>query len=364
MSKLRFPRSVLHARMEKFQGMLRSREIDAVMIRVKSTFTYFTGTKWLRPALLIPANDEPVLFSVKGEEDELGSRTWIGNIITFREGGELMSKVSGAIRKNNYKVVGLEFGIERDAYILFYEIFKRLNPSVRVVDVSDLIFSMRMIKDKYELNAIREAGKIGREVLKRIQDVIFPGISETEIASEMYHQAYKLGSEEPKIHVNAGPNPRVHMEPFRDIKVREGTVVALILGIDYNNYYVNLSRTYVIGKSGVGRKALECAGEVYVKAKELTKAGIRAIDVMKELDNIYRKYNLIENRVVGYLHGVGLQVEEPPITTIIPKHRFMEIKENMAVALVHAPIMIKGLGQVKLEDTFIVGKERLESITP
>ncbi len=48
MSGLRFPKYVLRERVERFQGLLRSRGIDAAMIRVKSSFTYFTGTKWLR----------------------------------------------------------------------------------------------------------------------------------------------------------------------------------------------------------------------------------------------------------------------------------------------------------------------------
>ena len=35
-------------------------------------------------------------------------------------------------------------------------------------------------------------------------------------------------------------------------------------------------------------------------------------------------------------------------------HRFMKIMPRMALAFVHAPLLIPGLGQVKKEDTFIV----------
>ncbi|MCD6369620.1 MAG: hypothetical protein J7L38_07490 [Thermoproteales archaeon] len=57
-----------------------------------------------------------------------------------------MAKVSGSVREGGYKVVGIEFGIERDAYILFYEMLKRLNPGVKVVDVYPITAEMRMIK--------------------------------------------------------------------------------------------------------------------------------------------------------------------------------------------------------------------------
>ena len=58
----------------------------------------------------------------------------------------LLAKVSKIIRERKYRKIGLEYGVERDAYILFYEMFKRLNPHVKVVDISEIIADMRMIK--------------------------------------------------------------------------------------------------------------------------------------------------------------------------------------------------------------------------
>ncbi len=361
--KLRFPLQVLRRRLETFKERLRSRNIDAAMIRTQSTYTYFTGTRWLRPALLIPSNDEPVLFAARGEEEELASRTWIENVVTFRDGGDLMAKVLGIIRNSKYRVVGLEYGIERDAYVLFFEMFKLLNPGVKVVDISDIVYDMRTIKDEYELEAVRRAGEIAMKVMEKTLDVIKPSISETEIAGEAYYHAYRLGSEEPRIHVNVGPSPRVHSEPFRDVKVGESSAITIVLGIDYNHYYANMSRTLILDESDLARKALMCMNEVYAKALELTRPSVKPIEVMAKLDSVYRKYNMIDHRVVGYLHGVGLQIEEPPITTIIPKHRFIELKPGMVIAFVHAPILLKSVGQIKHEDTFIVNERSLEPTT-
>ena len=125
--------------------MLKARSIDSAMIRVLSTYAYFTGVRWLRPALLVPADGKPVLFAARGEEEALRKRTWIGDVRVFRDGGELMSMVSGLVRREGYRRMGLEFGLERDAYILFYEMFKRLNPGVEVVDISDIVYELRMV---------------------------------------------------------------------------------------------------------------------------------------------------------------------------------------------------------------------------
>ncbi len=362
---LRFPAEVLISRYRRFQELLRREGIDAVMLRTLSSFTYFTGTKWLRPALLVPTEGEPTAFVARGEEDFFRERTWVKDVVTFTEGGELMAKVSRTIRERGYKRVGLEFGLERDAYILFYEMFKKLNPKVEVVDVSKLIYELRTTKDKYELESIRRAGKVASKVMEHVLSIVKPGVSETEIAAEAYYKLYSSGCEEPHVHVNVGPAPRVHSEPFRDVKVKEGVFVTVIIGADYNRYYANMSRTIYVGRaSGTAEKALKCMNEVYELASKLTKAGVRLIDVMKELDKVYAKYGLLDYRVVGYAHGVGLQVEEPPITTIVPQHRIVEVKPNMVLAFVHAPLLLKGLGQVKVEDTFIVREDgELEKVT-
>jgi len=362
---MNIPPEILKSRLALFQEKFMEKGVDAVMLRTLSSFMYFTGTKWLRPALLIPGEGEPIAFVARGEEDGFRKKTWIRNVVTFVDGGDLMAKVSSLIRNSGYRVVGLEFGVERDAYILFYEMFKRLNPRVRVVDVYPITSEMRMIKDRYEQEAIRRAGKLASEAMERALSAVKINYSETEIAAEAYSFLYKQGSESPLVYVNVGPDPRVHAEPFSDVLVKEGVFVTVIIGADYRGYYANISRTVYVGKpKKIVENALKCMDEVYELSRDLTKPKSRFMDVIKKLERVYLKYNLIEERVVGYAHGIGLQIEEPPITTIIPKHRFIEIRPNMALALVHSPLMLKGLGQVKKEDTFIVREDGgLEQVT-
>jgi len=39
------------------------------------------------------------------------------------------------------------------------------------------------------------------------------------------------------------------------------------------------------------------------------------------------------------------------------------LKENMVVAFIHTPLMVKGIGQIKHEDTFIILPDGLEKVT-
>ena len=362
---LRFPEEILKKRMETFQKKIIEKGLDGVMLRTLSSYTYFTGIRWLRPALFIPSTGEPIALIAKSEENGYRKKTWIKSIITYVDGGELIVNITKLVRKFEIKKIGMEFGLERDAFILFYEMFKRLNPKTEVIDVASILSEMRMTKDDYELDAIRTAGKKAKKAMEQALSAIEPGVSETEIAAEAYHTLYKMGSEEPHVYVNAGPHPRVHSEPHRDSIVQKNTFVTIVIGADHNGYYANMSRSVFVGdKTHKVTNIINCMEEVYNKAVELTKLETRFRDVIKALDTIYAKYNLIDSRLVGYTHGVGLQIEEVPITTIVQAHRAMKVKPRMVLAFVHAPIMYEGLGQIKKEDTLIVKDDgTLENVT-
>lgn len=215
------------------------------------------------------------------------------------------------------------------------------------------------------MEAITKAAEVSSRVLERALDAVKEGVSELDIAAEAYSLAFKLGSEEPHIYVNVGPHPRVHAEPLRDSVVRDGVLVTLVVGADFRGYYANTSVSTFVGSSMPDeiKKALTCAMKVYDEAAVLTKPGTRPIQVMSRLDTIYSEYGLLDRRLVGYLHGVGLQVEEFPITTIVPSHRAAELRIGMVIALVHPPIMLPKYGTVKIEDTFVIVEEGLRRLT-
>ena len=353
-------KEILENRLRRYQELLDKNGIDGSVIRTLSSFIYFTGTKWLRPSLLVPSRGEPLVILAKGEEELFRRKSWIENTVYFQRTEELMGIVTTWIRRNNYNRIGLEFSVERDSYILFYEMFKRLNPNIELVDVRGLSMELRMIKDEWELDNIRKAGRIAVKGMKVAEEEIKPGKSELEIASEVLRELMSSGSEDPKVYVSA--TPRAHAEPFRDVEIREGSIATVVIGADWDHYYANMARSFPVGEmSERARNALRSMEDAYTLAAERTKPGVKFIHVEKEIEELYRSMNLGEYYITGYTHGVGLLIEEDPITTIVVPHRVMEVREGMALAMIHAPIMIPE-GSVKKENTFIV-RGNLENVT-
>ncbi len=354
-------RSRFEERVKKFQAIMREKEIDLTVVRTLSTFIYFTGTKWLRPSLLIPVEGEPVAIVAKGEKEYFQRKSWIEHVEEYNRVEKLMFIVTQWIRQHNVKRVGMENSVERDAYVFFQEMFKMLNPKVELVDVLGDTMNLRQVKDEWEIEQIREAGKLAKEAMNFAETLIKPGVSETEIAGELFHFLYKNGCDEPLVYVAA--YPRLHAEPFSDFRVEEGRFVSVVLGVDHNYYYANNSRSFFVGKpEGRAKAAIEAMDAAYKLALKKTKPGGSMLQIEKEIENIYKDAGLGEYYIMGYTHGTGLLVEELPMTTIIAATRRQQIRENMVMSFIHSPLMLPE-GAVKWEDTVVIRSGEAEILT-
>ncbi|AFK22583.1 Xaa-Pro peptidase family protein [Pyrococcus sp. ST04] len=358
---MRGKEEIFRRRVERFQEELRKRDIDGAVIRTLSSFIYFTGTKWLRPSLLIPADGDPVVFVAKNEAEEFRRRSWIEDVREYQRVEDLMAGVVTWIHGNGMERVGLEFGFERDAYLAFLKIFQRLNPTIDIVDILDVTMSLRMVKDEWELENIRKAGRIAVKGMEVAEESIRPGVSELEVAAEIMRELMREGSEDPKVYVST--TPRAHAEPFRDLKVKENSVVTVVIGADYNHYYANMARTFIIGNPGRRVfEAIKVKEEAYKIAIEETRVGVPLNSVEKRLAQFFKEKGFENEYITGYTHGVGLLIEELPMPTIIVQTRAQKVVENMVLSIIHAPLMLPE-GAIKHENTYIVKKDGLERVT-
>ncbi|MGC8608392.1 MAG: M24 family metallopeptidase [Thermoplasmata archaeon] len=140
--------------------------------------------------------------------------------------------------------------MERDTYIFFYELFKKINRNIDVIDITDDLDNTKVINDKYEIGRILKAGELTKRVGSELSGLIREGMKETEIAAEAYYRLYRAGSEEPFVYVNAGSNPRVHSEPLSTAAVENDSVVTFTLDGDFFRYYVDKSFAITVGNPG------------------------------------------------------------------------------------------------------------------
>jgi len=147
------------------------------------------------------------------------------------------------------------------------------------------------------------------------------------------------------------------------MKVPENGVVTVVIGTDWNHYYANTARTFIVGDPGERVKnAIEVKEEAYRIALEETKVGVRLNTVERKLADFFKERGFEREYIAGYTHGVGLLIEELPMPTIVVPTRAQRVVENMVLSIIHSPLMLPE-GAIKHEDTYIVKRDGLERAT-
>jgi Xaa-Pro aminopeptidase len=335
--------------------------IGASMIRNPYSFTYFAGTSWWQPSILIPAKAEPIIFAFEDEAEELKEKTWIENVLGYRKVEELMR----AVTENTRRLSGsgaLGFDVDIDASALLYEQFKTMHPDKKIMDVHGLIMQLRMVKDPTEIENIRKASRCAESAVKAAMDSVHVGVTETAIAGEAQRAARNKGADSVLVYVNAG-SPRVHAHP-RNKPVGAGDTVKIDVMPSYNGYYSDLAQTIFV--SPVTEEKKKAYGAIVEAVEEYIKV-LRADKPLDELEKIvqgiYSKHGVQKYYIYGFAHGVGLRFEEDPITTIVVSERKQKTLENMVLNVGHAPLSGKEIGAVKIEDTVLVKKDGAEKLT-
>lgn len=353
-------KSVAEARVKQFQALMEKNRVDAVMIRNIYSFTYFTGTQWWQPSLLIPQKGEPTIFVFGDEAEELREKTWITSILGYRKVEELMKGVVDSIRRLGAQTVGFDIDVDQSA--LLYEQFKAMHAGRRIVDVHGLIMQLRMVKDCTEIENIRKASDCAQIGLEAAVKSIRAGATETAIAGEAQLAAKKKGAESVLVYVNAG-QPRVHAHP-RNKEVKKGDTVMVDIMPSYAGYYSDLAHTVFVDTATAEKKkaykAFLAATDSYPRS---LKADVPLDELEKIAQNVYTQNGVEKYYVYGFAHGVGLRFEEDPITTIVVAERKQKTLENMVLNVGHAPLSGAEIGTVKIEDTYLVKKDSAEKLT-
>ncbi len=114
--------------------------------------------------------------------------------------------------------------------------------------LSHVVHEMRLCKSRQELNVIRRAAKIGAAGHRRAMQVCRPGLKEFELEAELLHEFMRNGSRAPAYPsiVASGENGCVlHYTANTDV-LKEGELVLLDAGAEYDGYASDITRTFPV----------------------------------------------------------------------------------------------------------------------
>src|SRR3970282_51765 len=158
------------SRFDRLNASLRASGLDAVILNPGPTLTYLSGLRFHlmeRPVVLLFAKDQvPSIVRPELELQKVASLPYELQVFTYPENP---SEWDAAFRKAA-QALGLDgkrIGVEpRQMRLLEFRHGKSGAPEADYPDASDILGSLRLKKDKEEIEAMRKAVKVAQNALE------------------------------------------------------------------------------------------------------------------------------------------------------------------------------------------------------
>ncbi len=383
-------------KIEKIKKSMDAYGIDALLLRLPENILYvsgywpFFGVSYL----IFPRDDEPCLIPHLGEE-EYAVKSWIKDVRPYswetidvignylEEATNVISTVLEDRRLNKPNVrIGVEASAEfiaatfnrREAWGVgqpTLEWLRRTFVSATFVDVTNILYELRSIKTRREIEIIRIVNELADIGLNAFHEKIAEGLTEAEVAGYVEQvvtakgtgykglercivTAFVMSGERTS---NAFKMFNVHTNKI----LRRGDSVLIELNVCTDGYWSDVTRVYTVGPpTSEIRTALESVLEAQEEAISLIKEGVDASQINNAAFDVLRKkgYGEFIKHRVG--HGIGVHLHEPiPAIHSASKHR---LKERM-IHSVEPAVYIPNKFGIRIEDIVQVGEQKAELLT-
>jgi len=239
---------------------------------------------------------------------------------------------------------------------------KAAGNGLKWVAIDGLVENLRAVKDVEEIERIRDAARLGSEVMREAIGLIRPGVTELDIAAEIGYRMRRKGAsgESFEAIVAAGPRSALpHARPTAR-QIGKNELVVLDLGAILRRYCSDLTRTVHVGKAssrvrGWYHAVLEAQGA----AREALKSGVTCGAIDAAARNVLKQKGLGRYFVHSTGHGIGLEIHEDPRVARDQK----TVLEQGNVVTLEPGVYVEGVGGIRIEDDALVTARGCEILT-
>ena len=361
-------------RLIKAQDVMQQYKLDGVLLTTPQNIRYFTGYDsqfWESPTrpwfVIVPASGKPIGIVPEIGESEF-KKTWLDDIKTWpspRPEDEGISIVKSTLEHLTkiHGQIGAEFGKEMAIRMPVRDLFKlKENLHTNIVDGSDAIWEMRMIKTNTEIERIKKICSIASDAYYDLPSKLNIGDTEREAVNKLKIDIINRGADNvpfmPGIsgeggvsQIVCGPSDRI---------IEKGDILFIDTGSTFDGYFCDFDRNFAFGSA---TSEVEKVNEILWNATEAginaAKPGVSTFDIFNTMNKIISDGNTVGNNVGRLGHGLGLQLTEPP------SHRPGDntiIKENMVLTIEPGMEYAKGK-MIVHEENIVIRKDGAELIT-
>ena len=356
------------------QEIMHRYELDGILLTTPQNIRYFTGYDsqfWESPTrpwfVIVPLSGKPIAIVPEIGASEF-NKTWLDEIKTWpspRPEDEGISLLKSNLEnlKKTFGQIGLELGSEIALRMPVRDFIKLKEVvNTNLVDGSDAIWDMRMIKTNEEIKKIKFICSIASDAYNALPSALSMGNTEREAVHKLKMDILSRGADSvpfmPGISGQGGVSQIVCGPTDRILE--DGDILFIDTGSTFDGYFCDFDRNYAFGK------VTSEVEKVYHVLWQATEVGIKTAipgattnDIFNAMNKIIQDNGAIGNNVGRLGHGLGLQLTEPP------SHRSGDkniIKENMVLTI--EPAMEYAPGKMLVhEENIIIQKDGAELIT-
>jgi len=197
-----------HQRIEKAQVLMKQQGMLGLMIMNHDDYQFFFGETRVQPRAIIPVIGEPIFICFSAEEDEIRSALGTEGVKIFTHVGEQMSIVKNTfqsllkelspaleVKEGEKLKVGMQMWFQTPAFLV--DLFRKINKRIELVPSDPVMNELRIVKEEGEIELLTRAQEIAAEGMDCLQEMLKPGRTGHEIATEVTYVMMKAGASGP-----------------------------------------------------------------------------------------------------------------------------------------------------------------------
>ncbi len=338
------------ARRTKVVRQLKQHSVDAFLISGLANVSYLTGftgdSSWL-----VLTSTNTVLLSDTRYETQLADEC-PGLDVVIRDASQTINDlILQVCQKSRVNLLGVEAD---QLTVGQHDAIARKLTDVQLVSTTGVVERLREVKDKWELEQIREAIRLAERGIGVVRSILRPDLTETQIRYILEAAMRDFGATGPGFEpiIGVGPTGALPHAHAGGRRVDESPVLLIDWGAATDSgYRSDLTRVFFTARP---TKQMQQVYEVVLAAQQAAIAAIAPGVECRKVDSIAR--SMIADAGFGKFfghglgHGFGLEIHESVRMSALTTQVF----EPGMVVTVEPGIYLPGKFGVRIEDDILV----------
>lgn len=350
--------------LQNLQSYLIEQQLDAAFITTPDNVFYYSGfnsdphERLL--GVMVFQQDEPFLICPQMEVPDAVAAGWSFEVVGHLDTENAWDVVAKTIEKRGIAIS--KMAIEKSHLTVErLEALIDLYPQATFERLDDTINAMRVIKSEAELVKMRKAAELADYAIRVGCGEIAEGKTEMEILnaieSAIKAKGYSMSFDTMVLAGEKSASP--HGTPGNR-KIKRGDMILFDLGVIYEGYCSDITRTVAFGEVSEAQKdiynAVLQANEAAIAA---VKPGIRACDLDKIARDVITDAGYGEYFTHRLGHGLGISVHEFPSISGTNE----VVMEEGTVFTIEPGIYKQDVTGVRIEDDVVITSTGVEVLT-